>query len=819
MIKNYFKVALRSFARQKGSALLNIIGLAIGLASVILIFVYIQDELSYDKVHPSPEQTFGMGEEYTSEQGEKEKYPYVPSGWAQLMKEQMPEVVEILRYFSIGYPYSMRNREEPDKVLLTQDGEVFLVEKSYPDVMYFPLLYGNREKVFSNLQSVVLSETAAKRLFGAVNVVGRQVEMKHIYITDQYMSLEVTGVVKDYPGNVHMRPDYLIPVEIFDTYLRENAGVSVAEFLSGVDKFYTKSYIRLAQGADLSQVKAGLNRIIAAHLQDKASQHAPFFTNIQDFHFDKEADWSEWDGTADFDYVIVFGSIGLMILLIACINYMNLATAKSVKRSKEVDVRKSLGSSRQRLMFQFFQESLLTAFLSLLLALLLVVVILPYFNDLADKHFTLRSFLQTNILMSLLLVWLSVAFVAGSYPAVFLSGFKPVEVLKGTLRIGKGPTYFRKSLVIAQFAVSVLLIISTGIILQQMHMLQSSKLYNSADQIVSIRYGGGNAPIERYPTLKNEILSDPDIEDVTLAAHLPRRESFARLDAAFTLPEISGEQVYNWKHLQGDYDFPKVFDLEFVAGRSFDIQNIADSNNYILNETAVRSLHKTPDEIIGFTLEDTAAHQAGKVIAVVKDFPYESIHTSIKPLVIQGKPHPENQILYVKLPVSQLPEKIAMLESTWKEILPGVGFDYWFLSDEFGRMYYTELKMVNLVQFFSVLAIFIACLGLYGLASYTAEQKTKEIGIRKVLGATVPQILVMLVSDFLKMVFIACVLALPLGYWIMQGWLENFVYRVEIGWAIFAISVAIILALTLLTVAYESIKASVVNPVNSLKYE
>lgn len=291
------------------------------------------------------------------------------------------------------------------------------------------------------------------------------------------------------------------------------------------------------------------------------------------------------------------------------------------------------------------------------------------------------------------------------------------------------------------------------------------------------------------------------------------------LDAFFTVPELSGEQVYRWDRLNGDYDFPEVFDLELVAGRSFDRQNVADSNNYVLNEAAARSLNKLPEELIGLTLSDTATNQDGQIVGVVKDFPYESIHTSIKPVAIQGKPHASNQILYVKLPANDLPDKLASLEAKWKEVLPGVGFDYWFLSDEFGRMCYAELKMTNLVRLFSILAVFIACLGLYGLASYTAEQKTKEIGIRKVLGATVPQILVMLVADFLKMILIACLIALPLGYFLMQDWLQNFVYRVDMGWAIFALSVAIIVGLTLLTVAYESIKASTVDPAKSLKCE
>ncbi|MEM6841777.1 MAG: ABC transporter permease [Bacteroidota bacterium] len=817
MFRNYFKVTIRGFAKQKGSSFLNITGLAVGLASVVLIFLYIQDELAYDTVHPAPDRTYGLGEVYTDEQGEKATYSAVPAGWAQLLLEQMPEVEAVFRYFSLGFPYSIRN-PEADQTFLTQDGEVFLVEASYPEVLHFPLLYGSKDDALTQPNSVVLSEKAARRLFGEVDVVGRMLEMKHLFITDEYINLTITGVMEDYLGNSHIRPDYLMPLEIMNIPMRTN-GTSVAEYLASMENRYAPTYVRLAKGTDVGRVETALKSIVDEHLADRAKQHAPFLRKITDFHFDDQTDWSWWNGTADKDYLLIFGAIGLIILLIASINYMNLATAKSIKRSKEVGVRKSLGSSRGYLMIQFFQESVLVTLVALLLALLLAGAVLPTFNQLADKQFTFASIGRPEVIFGLLLIWLGVAVVAGSYPAVFLSGFHPVKVLKGSVSLGKGSAYFRRTLVVVQFMVSVLLIICTGVVLQQMHMLQSTKLYEQADQIVSVRFGGGIAPLERYATLRNEIMQDTEMQEVTLALHLPRREGFMQLDASFQLPEISGEQVYPWSHMHGDYNFPEVFDLELIAGRSFEEQNTNDSSNFLLNESAVRSLNKTPAEMVGVTLLDTATRQSGTIIGIVKDFPYESIRTRIKPAVIQGKPHPNNQILYVKLPTNQLSEKLAKLEAIWKEVLPGVGFDYWFLSDEFGRMYYAELKITKLIRLFSALAVFIACLGLYGLASYTAEQKTKEIGIRKVLGASVLQILVMLITDFLKMVLIACAIALPLGYWLMEDWLQLFVYRVDVGWFVFALSVVIIVALTMITISYESIKASTVNPVDSLRNE
>ncbi len=788
--------------------------MAIGLASVILIFIYIQDELTYDTIHPAPKQTFGIAVEVTNQDGEKVNYNTVPAGLAQIMKERIPEVVQTFRYPSFRWAFSMRNPENPDKVVQTKDGEVFLIENTFSDLFYFPLIQGNKREVFTHPNSIVISEKAAIALFGKVDVLGRQVEMKHRNITDQYISLQITGVMKNYPDNVHIRPDYLIPIEILNYSYEEKNGISLNEALSSMNGMYAHTYFQVAENTDMIKVEKEVDQMISDAFEGKRYQLDPFFRNITEFHFDKEVDWSWWNRAADFDHIIIFGSIGIMILLIACINYMNLATAKSAKRSREVGVRKSFGSNRKQLMIQFFNESLIITFLAFCLAMVLVIILLPFFNSLADKHFAYSHFLRIDILVTLLTLWLSIALISSSYPAVFLSGFKPQEVIKGKFVLGKGPSYFRRILVVLQLVVSVFLIISTGIILQQMNMLENTKLYKKADQIIGLP--GGIAPDERYQTLKNEILRDPDIEEVTMAVALPRLPHIHPLTASLSFPDITGDQEFTWKRLGGDYHFPKVFDLDFIAGRSFEINNTSDSNNYIINETALKILDLTPDEIIGHTLSDKNID--GIVIGVVRDFHFESIHNAIKPIVIQGRPQ-ASRTLYIKLSGEQLQEKISFLEETWREIIPGTGFQYSFLEDKFREMYFPEIIMTNLVKIFSILAVFIACLGLYGLSAYTAEQKTKEIGVRKVLGATVLQILIMIVSDFLKMIFISCIIALPLSYWLVQDWLQNFVYRVNIGWFIFLLSISFIVSLTLLTVAYESIKASLGNPTKNLRYE
>ena len=819
MFRNYLKVALRSFTKQKGYFLLNITGLAVGLATAILIFLYISQEVTFNRSYPDHERTFAIGTQYTDQQGNKSKFSFTPSGLPHLLQERSPEVQEVTRIKFLGYPHILNDPDNPDRMVTTQDGEVFYVEDGYPEFFHFEPLLRNKNQLFSEPNRVVLTETMAQDIFGENNVLGRQLELKNLLLTaDQPpIVVQVAGIIRDHPENVHLRPKLLISMSTLNSRYQRNRNQSVQDAMNSLEGDYSGCYIKVSETADLSDLQAGIDQIMNDVNQARAEKSEPYLRNVADLHFDEEVDWSFWDRQADFSYIIIFGSVGLMILLIACINYMNLATAKSARRAREVGVRKSLGSTRLPLMLQFFQESLLTTFLSLIVAFLFVLLLLPFFNDLAGTNFNISALLQPGVLLGSLIIWLLIAFIAGIYPAVFLSGFKPTDVLKGKLVLGKGPVYFRKSLVVVQFTVSMFLLISTGIVLQQMSLLHTTKLYRNADYVMSINIGGITT-VERCQTLKNELLQDPEIEDVTLAVMLPRPKLSNPLLASLSMPELS-DQVYSWKRLGGDYDFPQVFDLELLAGRSFDERNPSDSNNYIINETALRTINKTPEEIIGYTLLDTATNESGQIIGVVKDFHFETILNTIKPTVIQGKPQGSRQ-LFVKLPAENLNNKIALVEEKWKAVMPpGVPLIYKFMSDNFETLYRPEYNMSRMIRSFSLLAVIIACLGLYGLASYTAEQKTKEIGIRKSLGASVGQITFMLMSDFLKMVLIACLIALPIGYLIMQDWLQNFVYRVEISWLIFAVSAGIILLLTVFTVAYETIKASRLDPAKTLRYE
>lgn len=417
------------------------------------------------------------------------------------------------------------------------------------------------------------------------------------------------------------------------------------------------------------------------------------------------------------------------------------------------------------------------------------------------------------------------ALISGSYPAIYLSGFRPAEVLKGQIVKGSGAEIFRKSLVTIQYAVSLILIISTIIVIRQMNYMQSTKLNQAGSQLLSIRYGG-TAPQGKFQAFKQSILEDKDIEHVTMANHLPRLDYFGFIGVQLKFPELEDKDL-NWKQLNVDFDFPKTYALEFIAGRDFNGSSIADSSAVILNEAAVKALNQSIEKIIGSSVVETYYNPAAqrqdtrsfKVIGVVKDFPYQSMHQAIEPLMLNPHLHFIDKIAYVKLPAGNFREKIESIEKKWKAIFPGLGFDYWFVSDEFNRMYLMESRVSSLAKSFAVLAILITILGVFGLASYTAEQKTKEVGIRKVLGAEISQVIRMFVWVFVKIFLVASMVALPVAYYLADYWLEGFVYRSPISPEVFLFSLFGLLLITLLTVSYETWKAARTNPVNSLRAE
>ena len=825
MLRNYLLIALRNFQRQKLFSMLNMFGLALGLASAILIFLYVGDELRYDIIHPDYKNTYRLGVSFTNPEGEVFDNTTAPGFLTRQLKDNRPEVTEITRIDYIGYPTSLHHKES-DKIILTE--EIKWAEPNFNKVIWFEMVKGNEEKMFENHNSIVLSETGARRMFGDKDPIGEVITVKHNFATSgREIDVAVTGVFRDFPSNSHFKAKYILNINAFRSVV-----ANFDNYMEGArfqDISFFESYLVVKPNADLKPLQEDLQKLCNQMVQaDSATAAAgfkmsAFLTRLEDLHFDPKNLWENDSTRGDKTYLAIFSSVALLILLIACINYMNLATARSARRAREVGLRKSLGSKRGEIAKQFFYESFFMTLGSLLIALLLVVAFLTPFNQLAHKSFTIVSLLNPFMIMVVIAVVLLMALLAGSYPAVYLSGFQPSEVLKGQLVKGLGAELFRKSLVTVQYAVSLILIISTIIVVRQMNYMQSSKLNQAGSQLLSIRYGG-TAPQDKFEIFRQAVLQDRDIEHVTMANHLPRLDYFGYIGTRVKFPELDNKEL-DWKQLNVDFEFPKTYALEFTAGRDFKAENLADSSAVILNESALKALNQPLEKVIGSSVVETYYNfntrnqetRSLTVIGIVKDFPYQSMHQAIGPLMLNPHLHAIDRIAYIKLPSGKFQEKIASIEKTWKEIFPGLGFDYWFVSDEFNRMYLMESRVSSLSKSFAVLAILITIMGVFGLASYTAEQKTKEVGIRKVMGAEVSQVISMFVWVFVKIFLIASAIALPAAYFLADYWLENFVYRSPISFEVFVGSLLGLLLLTLLTVSYETWKAARTNPVNSLR--
>ena len=832
MLLNYLLLALRNLKKQRGFAIVNTLGLAIGLASAMFIFLYVNDELTFDSIHPQAAHTYRLGYRLDFPNGENESYPSAPAGWDNYIKDTYEGIGDITSFTSTGMPTSI-GYEASDRIVLTED--IIWAEQNFNTIIYIDIDKGNPANPLKEINSILLSESAAHELFGNDDPLNKPVSLSHAYMTNgQKVEMMVTGIYKDLPGNTHLRPKYIANILSLKPFTPNLETLLTTAMGDGENNYWTHSLFVAKDDSKIPMIQEDLqkkaNAIIARfHLDFKFK---PLIKKMADIHFDQEIDWSIYHKSSDKKYVFVFITLGFLILVVACINYVNLSTARSASRAREIGLRKTFGGIRPQLFGQFMMESFVLVIIATVVAILLMILFIPQFNNLTGKTFSIFYLAKLSTVMMIVGIVSFVTVLAGSYPALFVSGFEPASVLKGKFAFGKGSNVFRQFLTTVQFTVAVILLAGTVIVVRQMNLMRNSKLNEAGKQIVSIRYGGftGVANDARFLTYKNAVLRDPEIEAMTLANHLPRLDFFGPINMQMQFPEIN-EEKHEWFQLNGDYDFPKTFKMNIIAGRDFDTKNIADSSSILLNESAVKALKLTPQEVIGKTVirpdyvmgyrqrDSTRLPVTGHVIGVVEDFPYRSMLRKIDPLAISPKPHTDDRIIHVRLPAGKMGDKIAYLEKTWKEVFPGFGFDYWFVDEEFAHMYENETKVAELTEKFSALAILITCVGLYGLAAFMSEQRTKEIGIRKSLGASNSQILVLLLSVFGKLLLVATVLGIPIAYYLTHQWLETFVYKTSLSVFVFGTAILLIAFITMITVGYESLKASLMNPVKALKHE
>lgn len=802
-LSHFFKIFFRSMRHGVSSAVINVVGLVLSFVSFIAIWLYVNDEISYDKFHPDAENIYRISHSYSRlGDGSRETDARLPGLWVEELNEKTP-LVAYTRYSKFGYPGSV-SYPKTDK--LFEEPQVFWVDSTYTDFFSLEIVRGSEASVaLQDPSKVIISESSALKYFGDADPVGEEIVYARAGMN---FPLIVAGVMKDYPLNAHFHPAFIISNRALAPLWKRDG----ADRVNSYGDPFTYSFIKLDDERDLSRVATAMEPIVREHSNESVKA---VFTPLTDIHFTNGM-LVELESAGDRSYVYISASIGILILIIAAINYMNLATARSVRRSKEVGLRKTLGVRRASLMWQFLGESMTMMLISFILAIAVTGLLLPFFNVITGKAFTFASLLENNTLIIVSLVVVALAILSGSYPAFYLSRFKPADVLKGTITKGSGAENFRLVLVVFQFSITVMLIICATIIHNQLSFIQVGKLASHADQVITIRTGGD------VTEFRNLLMQDKNILEVSFSGHLPIQATFGFMTQEALVKSRPGDK-YMIDLLRADEYFVSMFDLDIVAGRNFSYSIAADTNNFIINESAAKQLQFTPQEAIGQEIGMRWAFEEGipafgKIVGVVKDFPYASVREKISPLVLSGW-HQRTETMNVKLAAGNVNETIASIEQTWKKMYGGYAFQYWFMDQEFERLYRHEKKMARLSNYFTVFTIVIACLGLFGLASFTAEQKTKEIGIRKVLGATAGQILLLLTNRFVRLVVIACVVAMPLSLYAMSIWLENFAYRTTINWLVFAGAGVFILVLTYVTVGLESLRAANANPVNSIRHE
>jgi len=774
MFQNYLKIAVRNIKKHKAFSFINIAGLALGMACCILILLWVQDELSFDKFHKNAKNLYRL----TTSDGEGTGSSS-PWALANTLKKDFPEFSKGTRFITRTYNIKYKEKKFYETAAM--------VDEDFLAMFTFPFIKGNPKTALANINSVLLTEETAFKFFGNEDPLGKTITLSNS------IDFTVTGLLENVPSNSHMQFDLLVRPELIVGENRMNGW-----------SFDGPSYVLLKEGVNVKEVE---NKIAGTIKKYDKRFNLNLTSGLQPFN---DIYLYALNGTHPIVYIYIFSAIAFIVLLIACINFMNLTTAKSSQRAKEIGMRKVIGAQRGDIIKQFFGESILLAFLALVIAVVSVYLFLPVFNEIAEKELSLNFINNSEIVTGLFLIALFTGVISGTYPALYLSSFRPVQVLKNTVLKGSGRHTFRKVLIIFQFSAAVILIISTSVILKQMHYIRTKDMGFKRDHILRVTLD--ETLIQKYETVKKELLSEKDIFQVSAANNIPLSiNSFN----PFWWEGRPLEDYQTMNFVCVDFDYFEMFGMKMKYGRTFSKEFQSDSANYIINEAALK-LTKFENPIgKKFAMWKTE----GEIIGVVQDFNSNSLHEEIGPIAFMIYENSYKNNLFVKVNSQNIPAAIEHLEKTLSGFSPNFIFEYNFLDEDFNEQYKSEERLADLLKYFSFLAIFISCLGLLGLASFIAEQKRKEIAIRKVLGANVTSIVADLSKDFVKLILAANVIAAPIAYYFMNGWIEGFAFHTNIGWEIFLLAGVTALSIALLTTGFQAIKAANKNPVDNLKCE
>jgi putative ABC transport system permease protein len=789
MLKNLLKTAFRHILKHFGYSILNILGLTLGISSALFLIIYVADEVSYDRYHEKADRIYRVSSKIT-EPDDQFTWNVAQIPFGPQVVQDYPEVQSFVRF--INMPRSLYKYEDKE----FNEENFFYADSTLFDIFTYEVVKGEVKSALLEPKKIILTEKIASRYFGSTDPIGKTLTTG----TDTY---EVTGVIKDVPFNSHFRFEALasrnnLPKQLGSwgnfgvfTYLLFPENFDVRAFESKMQNMYT-AYMKPIFGPMNIKIEYILEPITRIHL---------YSTNA-----------GEPEPTGSITYVRVFGLVAIFLVLIAAMNYMNLATARSTRRAREVGLRKVVGSRRLPLVLQFLSESVIFTLISLIISVVLLVVLLPKFNELAGKSFNLHVIYSGVVLLSLLVVILVVGIFGGSYPAFFLSRFSPVTVLKGEITQGSAGSLFRKILVVIQFTVSVIMIVCTMVVFRQLNYLKTMDQGFDQKNVIGLQLNGAMG--RKYPVLKQVLLDNPNIKYVT--------------STNSAVGEGSGKLIFNVETDQGmaqkginfavvDHDFIETLGIKMVNGRDFQQDMPSDTlSAVVVNETFVNRMGwKEP---IGKKIEAGDANTLrARVIGVMKDYHQTGMYNGIESLLLAYRPR--NNVVYIKLTGNDTEPTLSYIETRWKEVFPGEPFMYTYLTERFNRQFEADEKRGLVFTMFTILAILIACLGLFGLASYMVEQRTKEIGIRKVFGANESVILRLISKDFLILVTIGIVIAIPIAYYFMSNWLENYVYRTKIGIPLLIGAALLTILITFITISYKAYQAAVMNPANSVKTE
>ena len=796
MLRNYLQVAVRNIYKYLFYSVINILGLAIGLACCMLIVTYVSFELSYDKYHADSERIYRAYMDANFGASGQQKLTVTPNILAPLFQSEFPEIEKSVRVYDYGRfrPMVLKAGQES-----YQEKNFYFADSSIFSVFTFNAIEGDLSTALNNPRSLVLTESAAKKYFGESSSLGKPVTINN---RSEYV---VTGVVADMQENSHFRFDMVASFSSISQGQPEN-------HQWGSANYYT--YFVLTPGAAPEQLEDKIAVFVDKQLGEQYKTYGYWIDYklqpLSDIHLNSE--FSAGTGTGgDMRYVIFFSLIAVIILLIACINYMNLATARASDRAKEVGMRKMLGARKGELFSQFIGESALITLVSIILGIVLVELMMPYFSEFTGNMMSV-NYTNINVIVGIIGVWLGVSFVAGSYPALILSRFIPSKVLKGSFRSSVRGSLLRRALVVFQFMISIFLIIGTLVVYKQLTYMQQKKLGYNNEQVVALPLD--HQIINKLPVFKAQFKTSPFVSEVTAASETP---TSVRGGYSFTTKNRPSEESQETQAMAVDWDFVKVLEIEIVYGRDFqEADSIDDDHEFIINESVVNARGWDAETAIG--TEISLNGREGEIIGVMKDFHFSSMHRPIGPLVLFLDYYQLNTMM-AKIS-GDITSGINDLEKVWKVLAPHRPFDYDFLDAEYSVLYKKETKVGQLFTIFSVLTILIACLGLFGLASFTAVQRSKEISVRKVMGASIAGVITLLSKDFSKLIGISFLIAAPLGFIVMNKWLaNNFAYKIEVGIETLFISGILAFAIAWLTVGYQAFKAANTNPVDVLRNE